>query len=110
MSVRERRVDPVEQRSFCARLLALVHSGRLPAQVIPHHAAALDPLLVHFPELDREYRSNEIFPIFANRVMSPRRSDFGSFLERLDLGPDATPFEILARSAGSRATDSDSAR
>jgi hypothetical protein len=62
--------------------------------------------LAHFPLLDREYQSSEIFPIFANRLMSPRRPDYGEFLATLDLGRDATPFDILARSTGDRATDS----
>lgn len=60
----------------------------------------------HFPDLGRRYWSHDIFPVFANRVMSPRRSDYGQFLTALDLTNDATPFDILARSSGDRATDS----
>lgn len=60
----------------------------------------------HFPNLRRDYRAAEVFPMFANRVMSPHRPDYGDFLTALDLSYDATPFDILARSSGDRATDS----
>ena len=60
---------------------------------------------VHFPDLYKKYSSSELFPIFANRVMSPRRPDYPQYLEALDLGDEATPFDILARSSGERATD-----
>jgi hypothetical protein len=69
------------------------------------HAEGFRPF-AHFPDLDRQYWSDELFPIFANRVMSPRRADYGEFLATLDLEQDATPFDILARSSGRRATDS----
>lgn len=59
-----------------------------------------------FPDLDHEYRSDDLFPFFANRVMSSRRSDFDAHLSVLGLTrADWTPLELLARSAGERATD-----
>jgi hypothetical protein len=58
-----------------------------------------------FPELNRKYQSDRLFPMFANRVMSPRRPDYAEYLSALDLQDDATPFDILARSSGGRATD-----
>ena len=59
-----------------------------------------------FPDLEHEYRSNELFPFFANRVMSARRPDFDAHLTALGLTrEDWTPLELLARSAGERATD-----
>ncbi|MGH3664592.1 MAG: HIRAN domain-containing protein [Egibacteraceae bacterium] len=59
-----------------------------------------------FPRLHHEYRSDELFPFFANRVMSPRRPDFRAYLLVLGLTPeDWTPLELLARSSGERATD-----
>ena len=60
-----------------------------------------------FPELDRVYRSEELFPFFANRVMSRSRSDFADCVKRLGLDPEtADEMSILARSGGVRATDS----
>ncbi|MEM7674999.1 MAG: DNA-binding protein [Myxococcota bacterium] len=61
---------------------------------------------IGFPDIDREYRSDRLFPLFANRVMSSSRSDYGDYLARLNIadGPTA-PLEILARQRGSRPTD-----
>jgi hypothetical protein len=38
-----------------------------------------------FPDLDHEYRSDDLFPFFANRVMSARRPDFDAHLTALGL-------------------------
>jgi hypothetical protein len=46
-----------------------------------------------------------LFPLFAERIMSPRRSDRPTVLEALGLGLDAEPFEVLARSGGRRVGD-----
>ena len=62
-------------------------------------------LRLEFPELERDYRSPELFPLFQNRVMSPSRPDFNSYLESLDLEGDANPIEILAVNGGERVTD-----
>lgn len=56
-------------------------------------------------DLKGDYRSNELFPLFDTRVMSPRRPDYGTYLGRLGLGSDASPMEILARSEGRREAD-----
>ena len=58
-----------------------------------------------FPELERDYRSTELFPLFKNRIMSPSRPDFNSYLQSLDLEGDANPIEILAANGGERITD-----
>ena len=65
--------------------------------------AGFEPFL-SFPDLARTYRSEELFPFFGNRVLSPRRPDYPIYLERLGLDI-ADPVEILARSGGGRATD-----
>jgi len=57
-----------------------------------------------FPELEKEYRSTQLFPVFANRLMSPRRPDYPAYLDALNLDERATPFDVLARSSR-RATD-----
>ena len=61
---------------------------------------------IGFPDVDREYRSDRLFPLFANRVMSSSREDYPAYLARLNIadGPTA-PLEILARNRGLRPTD-----
>ena len=64
------------------------------------------PLLLEFPEMYREYRSQELFPLFRNRVMNRRRPDFVDYLRSLDLPEDADSIAILSANGGSRETDS----
>ncbi len=64
------------------------------------------PLVVGFPAIDRDYNSEELFPLFQNRVMSPARPDFQSYLESLGYDGAAEPVEILAVNGGRRRTDS----
>lgn len=69
------------------------------------HAVGFRPFAA-FPDVDHEYRSTQLFPFFANRVMSERRPDFPQHLSALGLTrEEATPLELLARSGGRRATD-----
>jgi len=59
-----------------------------------------------FPDAGRTYRSDRLFPFFRNRVMSPSRPDYDDYLDALGLTREgATPFEMLARTGGARATD-----
>lgn len=58
-----------------------------------------------FPDLNRRYESADLFPLFTNRQMPRRRPDYGSFMKKLNLPPDADPFEVLGRSEGRRMTD-----
>lgn len=67
--------------------------------------AGLVPL-IGFPEVDRVYESDALFPLFANRLMSREREDYDTYLERLALPDETGPLAILARSAGRRTTDS----
>ncbi len=60
---------------------------------------------VSFPEWERPYESSTLFPLFAQRIMSPRRPDFSQFLKQLDLDEGATPWEQLARSEGRSSGD-----
>ncbi|KRF17625.1 hypothetical protein ASG90_04435 [Nocardioides sp. Soil797] len=73
-----------------------------------------DYVFVYDPSADRAmpglplgqvHRSSELFPIFAERVVHPLRSDRDRSLELLGLGPEASPFEVLAVSGGRRAGD-----
>lgn len=62
--------------------------------------------LAAFPRLDEVYESKELFPLFQNRLISPRRQDYAEYLNRLDLSPEcAGPFEILGVSGGGKQTD-----
>ncbi len=63
------------------------------------------PLLVEFPDLHGDYQSRDLFYLFQNRIMSPKRPDFRGYLETLDLQGDADPMEILAANGGERITD-----
>ncbi len=62
--------------------------------------------LSSFPCLDKIYTSTQLFPVFANRLMSRSRPDYSSFMEWLNLVNDEDdPMAILARSGGERETD-----
>lgn len=59
-----------------------------------------------FPRVDDVYESRELFSLFSNRLVSPRRRDYAEFLERLALDPQhADPLDVLAISEGRRQTD-----
>lgn len=57
------------------------------------------------PDLHRRYDSDQLFPVFANRVMPRTRPDYDLLAAHVDLRADADPFEVLARTGGRRATD-----
>lgn len=58
-----------------------------------------------FPDLNRQYESSELFPLFQNRVLDSNRKDFKEYLTSLDLNESSDPIEILAVSGGQRQTD-----
>ncbi|MEI4279146.1 HIRAN domain-containing protein [Klenkia terrae] len=58
-----------------------------------------------FSDTGRSYRSDGLFPLFAERIMDPRRPEHPMYLAALDLSGDVTPLEVLARSGGQRAGD-----
>lgn len=67
--------------------------------------AGFTPLLA-FPDFEKNYESNELFPLFQNRVLSPKRADFEQYIQWLDLDRShADPVSILAVSGGERVTD-----
>ena len=57
-----------------------------------------------FPDLQQTYESAELFPLFQNRIMNPRRKGFPEYLASLDLS-DPDPAAILAITGGERETD-----
>lgn len=57
--------------------------------------------LLGFRDLSETYESDELFPLFKERVLDPTRPDFHRVLERLDLdSAHATPWEQLVRTGG----------
>ena len=63
-----------------------------------------------FPGLDdlgAVYESEELFPLFANRLLAPSRPEYRSYLEWNGLDPDAPPdpLALLGTTGGLRATD-----
>jgi hypothetical protein len=64
-----------------------------------------EPLLA-FPDFQRDYESDDLFPLFKNRVISEKRKDFEEYIHWLDLDRgNADPIEILSVSGGERTTD-----
>ncbi len=58
-------------------------------------------------DLDIEYRSKELFPLFSNRLLSKSRPEYKSFLEWLNLREDEDdPLALLGVTGGIRETDS----
>ena len=58
-----------------------------------------------FPEMEREYRSKELFPLFRNRTLARGRPDRAEYLHSLDLPDDAGPVAMLSVNGGQRVTD-----
>lgn len=58
-----------------------------------------------FSDLERDYTSPHLFPLFAQRVLDEARPDRVTLYEALDLVSTAGPMEFLARSGGRRAGD-----
>lgn len=64
------------------------------------------PLLA-FPDMRQQYESRELFPLFKNRVLDPKRKDFAEYINWLALDANhRDPIEILALTGGERQTDS----
>jgi hypothetical protein len=61
--------------------------------------------LLGFPDLYRGYSAQDLFPLFAQRAMDPRRPDFERYLKHLGLEGDQGPLEQIARSQGRRQGD-----
>lgn len=64
--------------------------------------------LENFPDLKFRYESDELFPMFENRLMPKRRPEYQDYLNELNIPKEHVddPIYILARSGGRSATDS----
>jgi hypothetical protein len=63
------------------------------------------PGLLGFDDRSVSYRSDELFPLFAQRAMDPRRPDYERYVNRLGLEGDPSPWEQISRSQGHREGD-----
>jgi hypothetical protein len=61
--------------------------------------------LLGFPDLRGSYSSDELFPLFAQRAMDPRRPDYQRYVERLGLDGEPGPWVQISRSQGRRQGD-----
>lgn len=62
--------------------------------------------LVSFPAFEQDYKSEKLFPLFHNRVLSRKREDFDEYIDWLGLTrEEADPISILSVSGGFRVTD-----
>lgn len=61
--------------------------------------------LVGFPDLYQAYESKSLFPLFAQRLMDPRRPDYVNFIKSIGLRDSPSPWEQIAHSGGRRAGD-----
>lgn len=57
-------------------------------------------------EKDKTYVSNELFPIFKNRLLQKSRPEYQAYLDWLGLDKTLEPLDELSRTNGVRATDS----
>lgn len=81
------------------------HFGYTRGALKARDEAGFAPLFA-FPDLQADYESNKLFPLFQNRVLSEKRPEFQEYLKWLDLDREpADPISILAVSGGERVTD-----
>ena len=95
----DRRIEPVGFLSFDGRVyrFAYIRNAR--------RVSGFRPLL-GFDDMEQTYSSENLFPLFAQRAMDPRRPDYQRYVERLGLeGEQPGPWEQIARSQGRRQGD-----
>lgn len=73
------------------------------------HKAQQNNNFSYFAEMTdptKTYVSDELFPIFKNRLLTKSRPEYKRYLQWLDLDENLTDLDELARTNGARATDS----
>lgn len=95
------RQDP-RTRVYSAVGILSCADDRYTFSYLPHVASPLPG----FSDLSRSYSSTELFPLFSQRVMDPRRPDRPQWLKWLGLQGDPAVFEVLGHSGGRRVSDS----
>ncbi|MBX3179280.1 MAG: HIRAN domain-containing protein [Candidatus Hydrogenedentes bacterium] len=97
-----RRWFPVGRLSFDGELY---HFQYTRGAVEAHAAGAFLPFGV-MKDLEADYRSRKLFPLFQNRVMPRSRPEYADYTRWLLGAPgELTPLEELGRSGAARATD-----
>lgn len=61
--------------------------------------------ILGFPDLFDSYVSDTLFPLFAQRVLSPTRPDYAAFMASWWLPETATAWQQLATTRGARQSD-----
>lgn len=62
--------------------------------------------LASFPSLEKVYISEELFPVFSNRLLPRSRPDYQDYLKWMSIAQgEDNPMLLLARSGGKRMTD-----
>lgn len=63
--------------------------------------------LASFPSLEKVYTSQELFPLFSNRLLPRSRPEYKDFIKWMSIAQgEDNPMALLARSGGKRMTDS----
>lgn len=97
-----RRWFPVGRLDYSGALYSFVYTKGA-AQA--HIEAGFQPL-ASFPDLHRFYVSEQLFPLFSNRLLPRSRPDYREYLQWLSVAEsESDPVSILARSGGGRVTD-----
>ena len=95
------RADPAANGDGRSAFMFEYTGGALDA----HREAGFAPL-ASFPDLHARYVSDELFPLFANRLLPRSRPDYGDYVEWLTVPEGRNdPIALLARSTAHRATD-----
>jgi len=102
--------NPASRRFVEVGRLDLLAEGKFAFHYVPSDAADSDAFVLDdYPDRDRVYVSDELPAFFANRVMSSDRPSYPQFLAWLGLDGSleakSLPIEVLARTGGSRVTD-----
>jgi hypothetical protein len=97
-----RKWFPIGQLTFDGEVYRFFYiQGALKAQ----SEAGFQPL-VSFPDFRDVYESDELFPMFSNRVMPSSRPEYKETVELLSLPENYNdPLAFLARSGGAKITD-----
>lgn len=62
--------------------------------------------LASFPSLEKVYVSEELFPVFSNRLLPRSRPEYKNYLKWMSIAQgEDNPMLLLARSGGKRVTD-----
>jgi HIRAN domain len=93
---------PIGRLTFESNIYSFVYTqGALNAA----QESAFQPLY-SFPDFERVYKSEVLFPLFANRVMRSSRPDYTDYIDWLNIPHHKDdPITILSRSGGKKATD-----